>query len=42
MNYDPSAETHAHLSKIIDLLDRINDPEDSYLRGIDSSILSKF
>lgn len=42
LNFDPTHECHSHLSTILDLLKRINDPHDVYLAGVSLSIISKF
>lgn len=42
MAYDPTPDCHKHLRTILDLLQRLNEPNDSYLRGISPGILTKF
>ena len=40
--YDPTEDCHSHLNTILDLLKRLNDPNDTYLKGIDASLLNKY
>lgn len=42
LKYDPTPECHRHLTTILELLNRINNPLDAYLAGVESSILNKF
>lgn len=42
MTYDPALDCQKHLTVILDLLKRVNDPSDSYLTGVSSSIITKF
>lgn len=42
LTYDPSEDCHRHLNTILDLLKRMNDPNDAYLRGIDQLLLNKY
>ncbi len=42
LTYNPVDDCHKHLNTILDLLKRLNDPNDTYLKGIDPSMLNKY
>lgn len=42
MSYDPTEDCNKHLTTILDLLKRLNEPNDAYLEGVNPSIITKF
>lgn len=42
LNYDPTLDSQAHLIKILDLLNHLNNPKDAYLQGVDPFIITKY
>lgn len=42
LGFDPTPQAQLHLARILDLLQRLSDPTDQYLRAIDPAIPHKF